>query len=341
MIPNIFISSTIADLQYLRDGLRDAIDDLAYNPVMSEFGEVGYLNPVTAAESCYRTVKDCQMVVIIVGLRYGVVGPDGLSVTHREFRTAAENRIPTISFVEPQVLNFKQVYDADPSAVLWSSFKPMDGPKHTFELVSEIVSLDSYNGLIPFHSVSDAKQKLKRQIADFVGQRLGEVGSVMHRNLQEILAQISTLRTELAQRPNVDAQQHYRSQQHLVIMRFLLEDRHSSLRNLAELFYEELDAAFEPLMKCPDFNAFAKEAGVKPLVIDAPTLKEALLKAGLDEGTRNERMMYSTSNRYGGYQGFSDGTMVITKSMFDRFQAMFASLKSKLDQIPNPGNTRP
>lgn len=31
MIPNIFVSSTVEDLRYLRDGLRDAIVELAYN----------------------------------------------------------------------------------------------------------------------------------------------------------------------------------------------------------------------------------------------------------------------------------------------------------------------
>ena len=42
MIPNVFISSTIEDLHYLREGLRDAVNDLAYRPVMSDYGEVGY-----------------------------------------------------------------------------------------------------------------------------------------------------------------------------------------------------------------------------------------------------------------------------------------------------------
>jgi hypothetical protein len=41
MIPNIFISSTISDLRYLRDGLREAVSELAYHPVMSEHGEIG------------------------------------------------------------------------------------------------------------------------------------------------------------------------------------------------------------------------------------------------------------------------------------------------------------
>jgi len=43
MIPNIFISSTIKDLKYLRDAIRELISEIGYKPIMSEHGEVGYL----------------------------------------------------------------------------------------------------------------------------------------------------------------------------------------------------------------------------------------------------------------------------------------------------------
>ena len=112
MIPNIFVSSTIADLHYLRDGLCDAIDELCYHPVMSEHGEVGYLHPNTAAESCYRSVGQCQMVVLIVGKRYGSTGEDGLSVTHREFLAAKSDTARIITFVEPEILSYKEVFCA-------------------------------------------------------------------------------------------------------------------------------------------------------------------------------------------------------------------------------------
>lgn len=43
MIPNIFVSSTIHDLQYLREAVRDTISEIGHRPVMSEFGDIGYL----------------------------------------------------------------------------------------------------------------------------------------------------------------------------------------------------------------------------------------------------------------------------------------------------------
>ena len=107
MIPNVFVSSTVRDLHYLREAIRETILELAYNPVMSDFGEVGYLNPVTAAASCYQTVEKCQLFILIIGQRYGSLGDDGVSVTHREFKTAMEHAIPMITFIEPQVLAYK------------------------------------------------------------------------------------------------------------------------------------------------------------------------------------------------------------------------------------------
>ena len=38
MLPRVFVSSTIEDLHHLRDAVRDAVAELEYIPVMSEYG---------------------------------------------------------------------------------------------------------------------------------------------------------------------------------------------------------------------------------------------------------------------------------------------------------------
>jgi hypothetical protein len=50
-----------------------------------------------------------MIAVVIIGKRYGDPTPTGFGVTHNEFRTARENGIPTIGFVENEVLSFKRV----------------------------------------------------------------------------------------------------------------------------------------------------------------------------------------------------------------------------------------
>jgi len=192
MIPNIFVSSTIRDLHYLREAIRETILDLAYNPVMSDFGEVGYLNPVTAAASCYRSVEQCQLFILIVGRRYGSLGDDGISVTHREFKTAQEHGIPLITFIEPQVLTYKEVFDSAPNNSMWEAFPHMDHPKRTFQLVEEIGRSSTYNAILPFNDVADAKRKLKIQIGDFVGTYLQDGSRSSRADLRDLLAELKT-----------------------------------------------------------------------------------------------------------------------------------------------------
>src|SRR5438093_11956155 len=113
MIPNVFICSTIESLHYLRDAIREAVEELSYHPVMSEHGEVGYIRAATAATSCFRTISQCQLAVVIVGKIYHPNPSTGLSVTHGELRAARENGIPVITFVENDVRLYKQFYDVN------------------------------------------------------------------------------------------------------------------------------------------------------------------------------------------------------------------------------------
>lgn len=277
MIPNIFISSTIADLRYLRDALRGAVIDLAYTPVMSEHGEVGYLSPSTAAESCYRSIRQCQMAVIIIGRRYGEPSEDGISVTHKEFRTAREHDIPLIAFVESEVMHYKDVHKASPSSDTWNKFALMDHPKLTFGLIDEITSAKSYNGLIAFNNVEEARKALKLQIANFVGESLSQVISPMRSDIKDVLAEIGTLRHELSEsrKPDPDFS---------TTLRFILDDSHNSgLQYLIKHTIGPIDKAIPFLIKSRTFDEFIKniEWNVK-IRNDLDTIKPSVLDYELD-----------------------------------------------------------
>ena len=270
MIPSIFISSTIGDLRYLRDALRDAVLDLAYQPIMSEHGEVGYLSPTTAAESCYRSIRQCQMAVVIVGRRYGNPSEEGgISVTHKEFRTAREHGIPLIGFVEAQVLAYRDVFKANSNPIMWKNFQHMDHPELSFSLIDEITSAESYNGLIPFANVAEAKQALKLQIADFVGQSLSQVISPMRAEIKDVLAEIKTLRHELAGQRKFDPD-------FLAALRFILDDRHAQgYRYLLEHTVGPLDKAIPMLIASKTFEEFVAMVGYQLVVsADIDVLKD-------------------------------------------------------------------
>jgi len=329
MIPNIFISSTISDLHYLRDALRDSVADLSYNPVMSDYGEVGYLHPHTAAASCYRSLRQCQMVVLIIGKKYGKPSSDGFSVTHREFLTAKENGIPTISFVEGQVLNFKEVFEADPSAQLWDSFPGMDDPRKTFGFIDEVIASPSYNGLIPFTSVADAKRILKLQIADFVGERLSETISPVRSEVQDVLAEIKTLRNQLlgpAAKGNPEIDE---SKKYLTAMRFLLDDKHADYRKLVEHLAGDLDVGIPTLIHSTTFKHLLSSLNYSiQFEEDKATFEE--LFSVREQDPNGHRMRTATVSMYGWYGIFSDKRIVLNTAMYERMSKSQASLHALL-----------
>ncbi len=329
MIPNIFISSTIADLKYLRDGLRDAVADLAYNPVMSDHGEVGYLNPTTAASSCYRSVKQCQIVVLIIGKRYGWIDSEGVSVTHKEFRAAKDHEIPTITFVESHVLNYKEVYEADPSAEMWDSFKGMDHPREIFALIDEITRSPTYNGLIPFTSVAEAQRILKTQIADFVGERLNETIRPIRSEVQEVLAEIKTLRNQAVHAAT--PQEASTSARYLTAMRFLLDDRHAEYRKLLEQIGGDLDSAIDIIIDADEFDEVMEKMGVRiEEHHDRQSFEEDFSRSISNEAGRHS--LFGTMGGRGYYRFMSDKTLIVSDTMLLYFRNYQRALRSRIQQ---------
>ena len=322
MIPSIFVSSTIVDLRYLRDGVRDAVEELAYRPVMSEHGEIGYINPMTAAESCYRSVKQCQLVILIVGCRYGSLDSDGLSVTHREFRAAREEGLPTITFVEPSVMSFKEVFDADSSATIWDTFSRMDHPKKTFQLLEEIASSEAYNAIIPYESVGDAKKKLKMQIADYVGNKLAQTDVQVNRQLSDVLAEVRTIRNFVVH-PQADAQ---RTKSYLAVTRFLLNDQSASYRGFLEAIFDDLDTAIEKIGACEDLQKVVAAAGYEAEVVEE--IDFSGFPPRVDPGQPVVIRLVHMLNR-GGFVVRNDKVVQIARSTFDEFNAIQRSLHAK------------
>lgn len=337
MLPSIFLSSTIADLHYLRDGLRDAIDELAYRPVMSEYGEIGYINPTTAAESCFRTVKQCQMVVLIVGRRYGAVDSDGLSVTHREYMTAKNEGLPTITFVEPDVLNYKEVYDSEPKAELWKSFTKMDHPINTFQLLAEINNSESYNAILPFSSVSDAKRKLKRQIAEFVGDRLVDVISPINQQVRDILAEVRTMRNMVVHKEG--SFNDLQTRRYLAITRYLLNDNCKEYRDLLAKLFKDLDTATTKIDSCDSFKEVIEVAKWRieeienidflPLVYAAPEGAEDQTVATHTETPEARMFSGSYFGNREGYQLYADNRIRIAKKTVQRFDSLQRAMHAK------------
>lgn len=69
--PRVFVSSTHYDLKHLRSSIENFIEQLGYEPVLSEKDSIAYLPDAPLDESCYREARNSDIFVLIVGGRYG------------------------------------------------------------------------------------------------------------------------------------------------------------------------------------------------------------------------------------------------------------------------------
>ena len=108
----IFICSTCHDLKDLRAELKDALKKWGYEPILSEFsGEFSVEVGVDSHTACVEAVKKSDMLILIVGKRYGGRVPDNdISITELEYNTATENGIHRINFCSKEILNLVQVW---------------------------------------------------------------------------------------------------------------------------------------------------------------------------------------------------------------------------------------
>lgn len=92
----IFVSSTYEDLKAERQEIMHALLELDCIPSGME------LFPA-ADEDQWSLIKgvidDCDYYVVVIGGRYGSLGPDGISYTEMEYRHAISTEKPVIAFL--------------------------------------------------------------------------------------------------------------------------------------------------------------------------------------------------------------------------------------------------
>jgi len=121
MKPRIFISSTFYDLKYIREDLANFVRSYGYEPILFEDGDIGYTPGKTLDSSCYESMKNSDMVILIIGGEYGSAASgekkddfkEYMSVTRNEFRTAVESGIPIFVMIDKKVMAEYGVYEAN------------------------------------------------------------------------------------------------------------------------------------------------------------------------------------------------------------------------------------
>src|SRR3546814_5244888 len=92
----IFISSLISGMEIERAATKRAIELLRHEAVMAEYFGAQVSSPQIA---CLTGLRQSDLVVLVLGTRYGVKQASGLSATHEEYREA-RGRKPILIFIQ-------------------------------------------------------------------------------------------------------------------------------------------------------------------------------------------------------------------------------------------------
>ena len=95
----VFLSSVIAGMEELREVVGAAVRSLGDELVRAEdFGA----SPQSSQQACLAAVRDADVVILLLGSRYGQIQDTGVSATHEEYREAKQ-RCDVLVFIQGDV----------------------------------------------------------------------------------------------------------------------------------------------------------------------------------------------------------------------------------------------
>ena len=184
MKPKIFVSSTYYDMKYIRESIENLLRNLGFDSILFESGGVTFEHDKPLDSSCYSEVKNCNMMMLIVGGRYGseatAMGLESYSekyekyytsITKSEFLTARKRGIPVYVFIEGNVLTEFETFKKNRDTY-YRLEKPDSANKLVFAFVDsvnvfEFISELYLTGLpiFRFSRFEDIESQFKAQIS--------------------------------------------------------------------------------------------------------------------------------------------------------------------------------
>lgn len=174
--PRVFISSSYVDLADARSVVEHYFRELLYETVAFERGGIYYDHTKPLDLSANDAVKSCDLMILIIGGRYGTPSNKKYSHDNRNFNSmtkaeyleALSAGIPIFTFIKQDVYNEYFTYINQPRNQR-KSFRPkfVDN-KLIFQLIKEIKELETNNLIIEYGTVSEILQYLKQATANLV-----------------------------------------------------------------------------------------------------------------------------------------------------------------------------
>lgn len=169
-VPRVFVSSTCYDLKYIRENLKYFINNLGYESILSEEGDVFYNPNQHTHNACISEIQTCQLFVLIIGGRYGgKYLKEEKSITNKEYEEAINLKIPVFTLIEKNVWNEHLVYQKNKdNADLGKIIYPSVDDIKIFSFIDEVRKNIINNAIYPFGDFRDIESYLKKQWAGMV-----------------------------------------------------------------------------------------------------------------------------------------------------------------------------
>jgi len=225
----VFVSSTCYDLSAVRGQLRVFIQSLGHDPVMSDFNDVLYDPRVHTHSSCIDEVAGCDVVVLLVGSRYGgrsvpeallkidfdalasenksvetLKARENVSVTQLEILKAVEQRIPVFTFIDERVWHDHALYEKNKdkeilSAITFPSIEKTETAKFIFEFINFLRHRARGNSVHSFAKIQDIEETLRKQWSGLFQRLLNEqrARSAESRRIDALTQQFEDLKTAI------------------------------------------------------------------------------------------------------------------------------------------------
>lgn len=200
--PKIFVSSTCYDLGAVREQLRNFLFDLGYEPILSEYSDILYDPRTHTHTSCLQEVPGADMVVLIVGSRFGgkavpealssvslesisnagfdisaIENVSNLSVTQLEVLKAVESQVPVFAFVDEKVWHDHLVFEKNKDLVgqiRFPSIEKQETAKYIFEFINFLKGRIRGDSVVSFSKIEDIESHLRKQWASLFQRLLRE-----------------------------------------------------------------------------------------------------------------------------------------------------------------------
>jgi hypothetical protein len=255
-VPRVFVSSTYYDLRQIRADLELFIREMGYEPILHESGGVAYGSAEKLEEYAYKEVALADLLVSVVGGRYGTQSQHGgRSISQEELKRALDNGTQVYIFVEQSVWAEFQTWRANKD-VPQINWRFVDDPR-IYEYLDGLYALPNNNAIQGFETAADITGFLKLQWAGLFHRYLQDQSKRREiRALEEMQATVRTLDRL------VDFLTHERRDQDEAI-RDILRVNHPLFSRLRQLFNIRYPVFFRDLS---ELNRWLVDAqGFKPI----------------------------------------------------------------------------